>query len=315
MSKKIPSILKQINNYINAPKVFSEGQKTISYSQMSTFLQCPHKWSLNYRDGHRIDTFSINMTFGTALHSTLQNYFHVAYNDSGVKADEIDLEEYFENELKKTYTEEVKKNKGVHFSNRDEMEEFFEDGLEILSFIKKNRTKYFSSRGWWLVGCEVPLIIMPNEQYKNVIFKGYLDMVMYHEPTNQFVIYDFKTSTRGWRDKEKKDEIKQSQLILYKHFFSKQFKVPEDNIEVEFFILKRKIWENSDYPQKRIQQFVPSSGKIKTGKSVRQLNEFIENVFEFEGKYKDTKFTPKPDKYNCKYCPFMNKKELCSSGI
>jgi hypothetical protein len=315
MPKTPPNIIKQINNYINSSKAFNEGSKTISYSQMSTFIQCPHKWALNYRDGHRIDSYSINMTFGTALHNTVQNYFNVAYNESGVKADEIDLEEYFEQELKKQYKKSVKENKGIHFSDKDEMDEFFDDGLEILSFLKKNRKKYFSSRGWWLVGCELPIYITPNENYKNVIFKGYIDMVMYHEPTNQFVIYDFKTSTRGWNDKEKKDEIKQAQLILYKHFFSKQFNVPEDNIEIEFFILKRKIWENSEFLQKRIQQFVPPSGKIKTNKAVNYLNNFIENVFEPEGSYKGTKFIPTPDKYTCKYCPFNSKKDLCSLGV
>ena len=58
--------------------------------------------------------------------------------------------------------------------------------------------------------------------YNNVLYNGFLDVVMYHEPTNTFKIIDIKTSTRGWREKEKKDENKQFQLILYKHFFSEQ---------------------------------------------------------------------------------------------
>jgi hypothetical protein len=75
-----------------------------------------------------------------------------------------------------------------------------------------------------------------------------LDVVLYHEPTNSFKIIDIKTSTKGWSDYEKKDETKQFQLILYKHFFAKQFGVEIDKIDIEFFIVKRKIWAESPYP-------------------------------------------------------------------
>jgi hypothetical protein len=74
-------------------------------------------------------------------------------------------------------------------------------------------------------------MVNPNPQYPNILYKGYLDVVLYHEGTNSFKILDIKTSTRGWGDKEKKDEIKQYQLILYKKFFAQQFNVPIDNIE------------------------------------------------------------------------------------
>ena len=89
---KTLSIIKQIQEYkpITVDLAF---QKTISFSQLSMYLSCPKKWSLQYRDGHKIPSFSINMTFGTSMHETLQNYLHVMYTESGVKADEINLEE------------------------------------------------------------------------------------------------------------------------------------------------------------------------------------------------------------------------------
>jgi hypothetical protein len=117
------------------------------------------------------------------------------------------------------------------------MKEFFEDGLEIIKVVKKNRGGHFGKRGWYLVGCEVPIILTPLPQFNNVLYKGYLDVVLYHEPTNSFKILDIKTSTKGWSDYEKKDETKQFQLILYKHFFAKQFGVEVDKINIEFFIV------------------------------------------------------------------------------
>jgi CRISPR/Cas system-associated exonuclease Cas4 (RecB family) len=311
---KTPSIVKQIRN--SKPLEINYAfQKSISYSQMSMYLQCPKKWALQYRDGHKIYKPSINMTFGTAIHETLQNYLTVMYDESGAKADEIDLEEYFEDRFRETYSEEYKSNKSLHFSNPEEMREFFDDGLAILEFVKKKRGEYFSKTGWYLVGVEIPIVLSPDKRYSNVLFNGFIDLVLYHEPTEQFVIYDIKTSSRGWGDKEKKDEIKQAQILLYKSSFSELFGVPEDHIDVEFFIVKRKIWEKSEFPQRRVQQFTPANGKTKVNKARTSLTTFIESVFNLDGSYKDTEHQVQPSKSTCNYCPYKDKKELCDKAI
>jgi hypothetical protein len=311
---KTPSIVKQIQNY--KPREINYAfQKSISYSQMSMYLQCPKKWALHYRDGHKTPSFSINMTFGTALHETLQNYLSVMYNESGVKADEINIEEYFEDRFRENYAKGYKDNKNIHFSNPEEMREFYDDGLAILDFIKKKRGEYFSKTGWYLVGIEIPIVISPDKRYNNVLFNGFIDLVLYHEPTEQFVIYDIKTSTRGWRDKEKKDEIKQAQILLYKSFFSELFGVSEDHIDVEFFIVKRKIWEQSEFPQKRVQQFTPANGKTKVKKAKASLATFIDEVFNLDGSYKSTEHQAQPSKSSCGYCPYKDKKDLCGMAI
>ena len=176
--------------------------------------------------------------------------------------------------------------------------------------MKKNRGKYFSKRGWYLAGCEVPIVITPNKRYNNVVYQGFLDVVLYHEPTNKFRIIDIKTSTNGWNTKAKKDENKQFQLILYKKFFSEQFNVPLENIDIEFFIVKRKLYENTDYPIPRVQEFKPASGKVKLNKATRALEEFIQQAFDKNG-HADVDHQPTPHK-NCNWCPF-HKTHLCSA--
>ena len=47
------------------------------------------------------------------------------------------------------------------------MREFFEDGIAILEWFKKKRSRYFSKKGTYLVGCEVPLVIATNSKTKN----------------------------------------------------------------------------------------------------------------------------------------------------
>lgn len=311
MAKKIPTIVKRIRNF-NPEKINYGYQNHISYSQLSMFRSCPHKWALQYKDGHKTFSPSIHTVFGTAFHETLQHYLDVMYEKSGAAADRENIEELLENKLREEYANQYKKNNSQHFSNGEEIREFYDDGVEILKFIKKKRSVYFSKKGWYLVGCEIPVSITPNSEYKNVIYQGYLDVVLYHEPTDTFKIIDIKTSTRGWNAKVKKDEEKHFQLILYKKFFSEQFGIPEKNIDIEFLITRRKVYLDGEYPQKRIQEFKPASGRNKLNKATRILNEFIETVFDKDG-YKEKNYHPQPSKWNCGFCPFKENQKLCGA--
>ena len=311
MAKKIPTIVKRIRNF-NPEKINYGYQNHISYSQMSMYRSCPHKWALQYKDGHKTFSPSIHTVFGTAFHETLQHYLDVMYEKSGAAADRENIEELLEEKLREEYANQYKKNNSQHFSNGEEIREFYNDGVEILKFIKKKRSAYFSKKGWYLVGCEIPISIIPNNTYKNVIYQGYLDVVLYHEPTNTFKIIDIKTSTRGWNTKTKKDEDKHFQLILYKKFFSEQFGIPEKDIDIEFLITRRKVYLDGEYPQKRIQEFKPASGRNKLAKATRVLNEFITTVFDKNG-YKEKDYHPQPSKWNCTFCPFKENQKLCSA--
>ena len=129
-----------------------------------------------------------------------------------------------------------------HFTNAQEMRDFFDDGVTILDWIQKRRNKLFTIRKVKLLGIEIPLIIGVS---KNIYLKGYIDFVLYDTELNKIYIYDIKTSTRGWSEREKKDDTKLSQILLYKEYFGRQFGYDTDRIEVEFFILKRKITRKS----------------------------------------------------------------------
>ena len=312
--KKVLPLIKEIRKK-SVREVNYGYEKAISYSQLSMYRSCPKKWSLQYRDGHKTSEQSIHMTFGTAVHEAIQHYLDTMYDKSGAAADRIDIEEYFEDCFRKTYLKDYKKNKNVHFSNPSEMKEFFDDGMNILNYFKKKRNAHFTKKGWHLVQCELPMLVSPNTTYKNVLYRGYLDVVMYHEPTNTIKIIDIKTSTRGWGAREKKNEDKQFQLILYKKFFAQQYDFPVENIDIEFFIVKRKLYESEDYVIPRIQIFKPASGKIKMSRAEKAMNEFIKDVFTLDAKFKEDVMIPNPSKWNCGFGPYKNKKELCNVGI
>lgn len=307
--KKIPDIIKRVQSY-KPPFIDFSKQKVISHTQMTKFLNCNYAWGLHYRDGKKINNPSISLIFGTALHEVLQHYLTVFYNESKAAADRLDLETSFKDKLRQFYLEEYKKNGNKHFSSVEELDEYCIDGLEIIRYFKRKKEEYFSKRGWWLVGCEMPI----NYNIKpNVFYNGSLDVVLYHEPTNTIEILDLKTSTRAWSKKyQQKDEVKIAQILLYKKLFAEQYDFPIDNIDVKFMILKRKINTESDYPEKRIQEFKPASGKIKIKKATDLLNVFANSTYDDNGLVKTIEFKKNPK--GCQFCPYNELPELCDKG-
>ena len=255
-------------------------KKSISYSQFALWEQCPYSWKLTYVDKAIPFTDNIYTMFGTAMHEVLQEYLKVMYSQSIVEADKLLLDEELEDRMKKTFMEIRQKNGGEEFCTKAQMVEFYNDGLKIIDFFKKKRNQYFSKRGYELVGIETALDYdLPN----NLKFRGYIDLIIKDTVRNRIKIIDIKTSTWGWNKYQKMDKNKTDQLLLYKSFYSKQHDVPMDRIDVEYFIVKRKLYENTDFPQKRIQTFIPANGKPSINKVNRRLEAFMKECYDKDG--------------------------------
>ena len=286
--------------------------RTVSYSQYSIWRNCQYQWYLNYAQGNYIFNPTIHTVFGTAIHETLQTYVDRIFSVSNAEADREDWLAFFKNAFTQEYQNQLKNNKDQHFSSPDEMREFFEDGIEIIKAFIKDKVKWFGVKGWKLIGIETP-IIYPLEGKINLYMKGFIDLIMYNEELDEYFIYDFKTSTRGWGDKEKKDETKSQQIILYKKFFSDLYKVDLDKIEVEFIILKRKVFKSKDFVIPRISGFKPSAGKIKMKKTLDLFNVFLTECFTNDGNYIYDKEYPMNVGTNCKWCAFSTN-GMCDKG-
>ena len=282
----------------------------ISYSQLSMFSECPLRWKLNYIDDLSISEPSIHLLFGTAMHEVIQTWLEIMYYDSVKNANKLNLEQRLHDKMYERFKID-KEAYGKNPCTLEEMKEFFQDGVDILDFVKKRRADYFSKRGFKLIGCEVPIEV---DLKKNIKIVGYLDIVILDEITNTLKIIDIKTSTRGWNKWMKKDENKTQQLLLYKQFYSKQYNHPIENIEVEYFIVKRKLWEKAMFPQKRIQKFVPASGKPSMNKVNGRLLKFVNEAFDDKGERISENIIPTPSKKACKFCEFK-KTKYCSEGI
>jgi len=284
----------------------------VSYSQYTMYANCPHQWKLNYMDGNRSFDPSIHLVFGTAMHEVLQEWLDTLYNNSIDEAAKLDLGKMLYEHMVTEY-KKMREQTGVEFSNSSQMEEFLEDGIAILNEVTKNRVDYFNTRHMNLVAIELPIYSKALDSH-NVYMRGFLDLVFEDTYENKLQIWDIKTSTNGWKLKYvKDDEDKQFQLILYKKYFAEQFGVPIENIDIEFFITRRKVYEEGDFPQKRFQMYSPPSGKIKTSRATKAIEEFMSECF-VENKHTTKEMHPNPSKWNCTFCPYKEDKQLCGLG-
>jgi hypothetical protein len=284
---------------------------SVSFSQYSTWLNCPHQWKLNYVDKKYQFDQSIHTVFGTAIHNTIQWWLPEHFADPK-KAKKWDVDpifkEYLIEEFKNAEVEDSEGNK-FFVCDMDTLQEFYEDGCAILDHVLKYGKDFFPTKDFRLVGCEVKLLIPIK---KNIYFKAYLDIVIHDTKLNEYHIIDLKTSTRGWYEFQKKDPKKLHQILLYKKFFAERFNVELDQIHPRFIILKRKITENSEFIIRRLSKFEPSHGKVSMKRMMDSWESFLTECFDENGKYQIDKIKPNSSKQSCKYCPYNDNKDLCS---
>jgi len=281
----------------------------ISYSQFSQWDKCPQMWKLNYLD--RVGTFQGNIytIFGSALHETIQAYLVAYYNKTIKIADSLPLGDILQYRMEENY-KQTKENSEVPIEvTLEEMKSFYRDGLFILEEFKKRKSSYFPKKDHELLGIELDINFSLPKEMK---FVGFMDVVIHNKNTGRVRIIDIKTSTMGWNKYQKADKNKTNQLLLYKKFFSRQRDIPEDKIDIEYLILKRKLYENIQYPQKRLQVFSPASGKPSLNKVMSRLDEFIDDCFDDKGELIQKEYFKNASDKNCRYCEFKDRPDLCS---
>ena len=303
MPKKLKGPVKKV--WESKIKQSPSKNKHVSYSSISTYGKCPKLWELQYLRNQVPFTQNIYTCFGTAMHETIQEWLTVMYHDSVKNANDINLDKLLYANLVKSYKQGRAMMKGEHFSTADQLQEFWLDGKHILNFLSKKRAAYFSTKSMMLAGVET---LLYQEIKPGVMFKGLVDLVFYHPNDESWTIIDIKTSTSGWRDKQKKNPNLTAQVILYKEFFAKQFGVDKDKINVEFFIVKRRVPVEAEFAimQRRVQEFRPNAGPRKTKQVMSQMNNFIADVINEEGEYIDKEYKCTNPFGKCEHCsPFL----------
>lgn len=272
----------------------------VSYSQYGMFSTCKEQYKLQYIDKLGKISSNIHLIFGTAVHETIQEFLKVMYNESKVAALKIDLDDMLLKNMIASFNIEKENMKGVPPCTREEMEEFYGDGRRILQYFKGKLTKFYPKSGYELVGIEIPLEI---EVKNGVKFIGYIDVVLKDKISGKIIIIDLKTSTKGWSKYQKNDKVKTSQMLLYKKFYSELFGVPMDDITVEYQIFKRKVEQPAEYHIPRISKFIPPNGKPSINKAYKGFKEFVDFVFDENGKRQPNGYEPTTGRH-CDWCDY-----------
>jgi len=303
MSKKLKGKVKQV--WESKIKQTPSQNKHISYSSISTYNKCPKLWELQYLRNAVPFTQNIYTCFGTAMHETIQEWLTVMYHDKAKAAMDMNLKDLLYANMIKAYKQGKAQMGHEHFSSQEELTQFWLEGTHILEWLKKKRGAYFTTKSMMLAGVET---LLYQEIRPGVMFKGLVDLVFYHPNSDEWTIMDIKTSTSGWKDSQKSNPNLTAQVVLYKEFFAKQFDVDREKINVEYFIVKRRVPKEAEFAsmQKRVQEFRPNAGPRKTKQVLEQMNKFIADVVDENGEYIDKEYKCTNPFGRCEHCsPFL----------
>lgn len=279
----------------------------VSYSQFGMYSSCQEQFKLNYIDKLGISNANIHLIFGSSMHEVIQHFLDVMYNVTKKQALQLNLNQMLQDKLVEHFKKEKEKMGEDDPCTKEELQEFYEDGVKILEYFRLKLDKLYSKTGFDLVAIEQRL----NAEVKpGVNFIGFIDILLRDKTTDEYIIIDLKTSTRGWNKYQKSDKTKISQMLLYKKFYSDKFDIPLDKIKVEYQILKRKLYEGADFPIPRISKFVPANGKPSVNRAWNDFKGFVDSVYGDEGQVIQEVFPPNKGK-QCDWCEFKTRK-LCS---
>ncbi len=195
--------------------------------------------------------------------------------------------------------------------NQESLIEYYEYGIKCIEEYIKKVSKYFPKRNWAISAIEYQLIYPYKLNNEEILFRGYIDVLLYNQKENKYKIIDLKTSRTTWNDTQKKDEFKRMQLLLYKYFISLEKNVELDNIDVEFLILKKTVYQHPDYYISRIQRVSVPNSKVTINRYIKLMNEILTDIIE---SIKLDNFQPNPNKL-CKYCQHYKFIKYCKKGI
>ncbi len=278
----------------------------VSFSQYALYNKCPMQYKLQYVDKLSESTANIHTLFGSAIHTTIQHFLSIMYGTAKSQAMKLDTDKMLLDEMKKEFIKENKKLSEGTICTKLELEEFYGDGRRIIEWFKKNLEKFYTKNGYELVAIEMPL---NKELRPNIYFIGFIDVVVKDLATDEYILIDLKTSTRGWNKYQKSDPFKNAQIVMYKKIFSELKGISLDKIKVEYQIMRRKLYEDAPFPIPYMSKHVPASGKPTINKVYKNFMEFVDTVFDEDGNFNKDVFPKNPGERNtnCKWCEFYKR--------
>jgi len=278
----------------------------ISFSEYSTYLQCQHKWYLNYYLKLPGDT-NEELIFGSALHNTIECILTKPLFKNLFK---IDKAKTIKDLFKGFLIDELKKITDENF-----LIKFNKQGLANIFLFQAEKLliewDFFNRfKDYEVADVEYHLDNMElySDEKVKINFKGFIDLVLRNKIDDTYLIIDWKTSTVAWdiAKKIKDNPNFFAQLALYKYFYSKAKNIPLSKIETKFY----------NFPRNVPKEQSPFAGNLKETYITHFIEKFIDTTKEIQkhkeelGLFNKVKFVTKNN--FCFRCKF-NIDEYCDS--
>ncbi len=288
-----------IGHEANKSQIHQDAQQNdyihISFSEFSMYNECPHKHLILKYLKLDEQAPSIHLFFGNAIHESIE---------VGIKNNlsKEQREKYFCDKFKKDMMDNM-----FNSPQFSELENFTQQGKNILSFI--DIEKIFGQ--YKIVSVEEQLY---ETIYKKFKFKGFIDMVLYNEDKDRYLITDWKTSGEEWDvSKKKKDQTFLCQMRFYKFFWAKKNNIPLDKIDCRYIVLNRLKNKNDIFGGfGEIQIVDVNSDENEILQSLEKLANTVMNI-HIEQNFPKVKITGN-ERFNCMFCQFKGGNHpLCNS--
>lgn len=266
--------------------LLANGKPHVSYSEMSTWMQCSYRHKLKHIDGIDLDSYGIETILGTAFHECVQARVN------GHEPDQQKLRDIIQRDIDKVKDEDKKKD----FSVEECMQRALVMSVEGIAFLD------IQFPGWKLIQAEENLyekMVLGEVNHEDASFKGFIDLII--EAPNKkgkmiVWIIDWKTAARPWDKRKIMDPKVTSQLSLYKNFWAAKHNRNHDEIRCGYIIALKK-----GKPGK-ICSFIPISvGPTSSRRVLTVLNNFV-------GSMKRKIAIKNKSESNCKYCEYKQTK-------
>jgi hypothetical protein len=211
----------------------------ISFSEYSTYMQCPHKWYLQYFHRLPSDT-SDELIFGSTVHGVIEE---LLTNKILQRMYKMDRDKVIKDIYKGVLKDVLSKVEDIPFLTKfkaNNVGQIFmyqtEKLISELNYFERFKNYEVADVEFLLNG----LKIAENDKCQ-VIFKGFIDLVLKNKEDDTYMILDWKTSGKAWDIAKKLKDNSDffAQLCLYKYFYSQVKGIPFENIETKFYNLPR----------------------------------------------------------------------------
>ena len=223
----------------------------ISFSELKTWAECPHKHQLKYIKGINGFTGNAFTAFGTAIHSVCE---FIAKGE----LDPIDYDEHFD----LAFLCELKKLEDK--PDNQMISQMRQQGREISPAVFPQLKEYFGN--YEVFSTEERLYEEIEELTYKWYLKGFIDLVIKTDD-GKYHILDWKSCSWGWKAEKRSEKLVTYQLTLYKKFFCKKHRIDPDLVETHFGLLKRTAKDD------KVEIFRVTSGKRKINNATKLLTD------------------------------------------